>query len=186
MLIKKIALLIHIFIFCIVFQVWADMTGTFNGTFYEGSIIKMNRNEENDQADISYKADRKVPEDASLESLKTNEKFNLSETLEKIFPIYRFSDPACRYQFLNVQEFKETRSLNLEYGPSTLNLYSNGNRYLEEGGAHFIFEFLQSKLKRTELFILFNLSFNPKAQLIFLEMQVTPSSDKGVNFLIPF
>jgi hypothetical protein len=186
MIIKRTAILLTLFIFCIVFQVWADPTGRFNGTFYEGSIIKMDRNEERDQAEISYKADGGVPEDAFLESLKTNKKFKLTETLEKIFSIYKFAEPTWRYKFLDSQGFKETKPLNLEYGPSTLNPYSNGNRYLEEGGAQVIFELLQSKLKRTEIFILFNLSFNPKTELIFLEMHITPSSDKGVNFFIPF
>ena len=186
MIIKKITLLTLLFIFCIVIQVWADTTGTFNGIFYEGSIIKMNRNEESDQADISYKANGGVPEDAFLESPKTNKKFKLIETLEKIFSIYKFAEPKWRYTFLDLQGFKETKPLNSEYMPSMLNLYSNGNRYLEEGGAQVTFELLQSKLKKKEVFILFNLSFNPKMELIYLEMNLTPFPDKGVNFLIPF
>ncbi len=185
MIIKRTAILLTLFIFCIVFQVWADPTGTFNGTFYEGSIIKMIGNEERDQTDISYKTDEGVPEDTLLESPKTNKRFKLIETLEKIFSIYKFAEPAWRYKFLDSQGFKETKPLNLESGPSTLNPYSNGNRY-EEGRAQVIFELLQSKLKRTEIFMLFNLSFGPKTELIFLEMHITPSSDKGVNFLIPF
>jgi hypothetical protein len=146
----------------------------------------MNRNEESDQADISYKTDGGVPEDAFLESPKTNIKFKLTETLEKIFSIYKFAEPIWRYKFLDSQGFKETKPLKLEYGPSTLNPYSNENQSLEKGGAQVIFELLQSKVKKTEIFMLFNLSFGPKTELIFLEMQITPSSDKGVSFFIPF
>jgi hypothetical protein len=34
--------------------------------------------------------------------------------------------------------------------------------------------------------MLFRLSFNPSVEQMFLEMHLTPSSDKGVNFFIPF
>jgi hypothetical protein len=186
MMIKKISSLLTLLIFCIVTEVLANPTGTFNGIFYEGSIIRMNVNEESDQADNSYQADGRVPEGTLSQSPKTKVKFGLIETLEKIFSIYKFAEPGWRYRFLDSPRFKETKPLNSEYGPSTLNQYSKENRSLEEGGAKVTFELLQSKLKRTEIFILFNLSFGPKTELIFLEMQVTPSSDKGVSLLIPF
>ena len=186
MIVKRIAILLTLFIFCIVFQAWAGTTGTLNGTFYEGSIIKMNNIEERPQLDRSYRDDEEVPESAFSERPEVKKRFSLTESLEKIFSIYKFAEPKWRYKFLDSQGFKETKHLNLEYGPSILNPYSNGNRYLEEGGAQVIFELLQSKLKKTEIFILFNLTFNPKPELIFIEMNITPSSEKGVNFLIPF
>ncbi len=186
MIIKRIAILLTLFIFCIVIQVWADTTGTLKGTFYEGSVIKMNEIEERPHPGISCKDDEEVPESAFFERPEVKKKLTLTESLDKIFSIYKFAEPKWRYKFLDSQGFKETKHLNLEYGPSILNPYSNGNRYLEEGGAQVIFELLQSKLKKTEIFILFNLSFNPKAELIFIEMNITPSSDKGVNFFIPF
>lgn len=186
MIIKRITILLQLFIFCIVIQVWADTTGTLNGTFYEESIIKMNKLEERHQPGISYKDDGEVPEDAFLESPKANKKLKLIESIEKIISYYKFGETTWRYKFLDHQGVKETKSLNSEYGQSILKLHSNVNRYLEEGGTQVTFELFQSKLKRTEIFILFNLSFNPKAELIFLEMHLTPSSGKGVNFFIPF
>jgi hypothetical protein len=168
-----------------VIQVWADASGRFNNTFYEGSIIKMYGNEEN-QVDISNEAGEGVREEAFIEGPETNMKFNLIETLGKIFSIHKFAEPAWRYKFLDLQGFKEPKPLNLEYRPTTLNPYSNGNQYLEEGGAKATFDLVQSRLKRTELFISFNFSFSPKTELIFLEMNIIPSSDKGVNFFIPF
>jgi len=186
MVIKRITILLTLFIFCIAIQVWADTTGTLNETFYELSIIEMNKLEERHQPGISHKGDGEVPDDAFLESPKANKRLKLIESIDKIFSIYKLAQTTWRYKFLDSQGVKETKSLNLEYGQSILKLHSNVNRYLEEGGAQVTFELLQSKLKRTEIFILFNLSFNPKAELIFLEMHLTPSSDKGVNFFIPF
>ena len=186
MVIKKIGLLTLLFIFCIVFQVWADTTGTLSGTFYERSVIKMNGIEERPQPDRSYKEDGKVPKSAFFESPEVKKKFKLTESLERIFSIYKFAEPSWKYKLLDSQGVKEIKSLNFEYGQSNLNLHSNVNGYFEEGGARVIFELLQSKLKKTEVFILFNLSFNPKMELIYLEMNLTPFPDKGVNFLIPF
>lgn len=186
MIIKKIAFLTLLFIFCIVFQIWADTPGTFNGIFYEGSLIKMDRNEESDRTDILSEASERVSEAPFLESPKTDKKFNFGEALERIFSIYKSVEPTWRYKLLDLQGAKERKLPKLEYGPSTLNLYSKEDRYLEEAGAKVIFEFLQSKIKRTEIFISFSLSFGPKTELIFLEMHITPSSDKGVNFFIPF
>jgi hypothetical protein len=136
---------------------------------------------------LNDKDDGRVPDETLLERPKDHKGFNLAESMEKIASISRVFEPAWRYKFLDFQGVKEIKSPYVENGQPLLNLHSNVNRYVEEeGGAQIIFEFLQSKLKRTELFILFNLSFNPKTELIFLEMQVTPSSDKGVNFFIPF
>jgi hypothetical protein len=190
MIIKRITILLTLFIFCTVIQVWADTTGTLNGTFYGGSIIKMNKLEEKHQPGISYKDDGEVPEDAFedafLESPKANKRLKLIESIEKIFSIYKFGETTWRYKFLDPQGVKETKSLNSEYGQSILKLHSNVNRYLEEGVAQVTFELFQSKLKRTEIFILFHLSFDLKGEQMFLEMHLTPSSGKGVNFFIPF
>ncbi len=186
MIIKKIAILSTVFIFCIALQSWADTTGTLDATFYEGSIIEMNRIEERPQLDRSYRNDEEVSESAFFERPEVKKKFRLTESLEKLFSIYKFAEPSWKYKFLDSHEGKETKFQNLKYGPSILNLNSHPNRDPEESGARVTFELLQSKLKKTEVFILFNLSFNPKTELIFMEMSITPSSDRGVSFLIPF
>jgi len=170
MIVKRITISFFLFIFGIVNQVWADPGGRLNDNFYEERSSD----------------DNKFGVKSFLESLRENKTLKLIESIDRWLPLYKLGETAWRYKFLDSQGVKETKSLNLEYGQSILKLHSNVNRYLEEGGAQVTFELLQSKLKRTEIFILFNLSFNPKAELIFLEMHLTPSSDKGVNFFIPF
>jgi len=179
MIIKRITILLPLFIFGIVTQVWADPTGTLNETLYQGSIISSS------ETPVSTE-DAKFEVNSFLEILKANKKFKWIESIDKIISHYKFGETTWRYKFLDPQGVKETKSLNSEFRQSTLKMHPNVNRYLEEGGAQVMFELLQSKLKRTEIFMLFRLSFNPKVEQMFLEMHLTPSSDKGVNFFIPF
>jgi hypothetical protein len=179
MLIKRITILLPLFIFGIVIQVWADTTGTLNETLYQGNIVSSS------EAPVSTE-NVKFEVNSFLEILKANKKFKLIESIDKMISRYKLGETTWRYKFLDPQGVKETNSLNSELRQSTLKRYTNVNRFLEEGGAQVMFELLQSKLKRTEIFMLFRLSFNPKVEQMFLEMHLTPSSDKGVNFFIPF
>jgi hypothetical protein len=179
MFIKRITILLPLFIFGIVIQVWADTTGTLNETLYQGNIVSSS------EAPVSTE-NVKFEVNSFLEILKANKKFKLIESIDKMISHYKLGETTWRYKFLDPQGVKETNSLNSELRQSTLKRYTNANRYFEEGGAQVMFELLQSKLKRTEIFMLFRLSFNPKVEQMFLEMHLTPSSDKGVNFFIPF
>jgi hypothetical protein len=177
--IKRITILLPLFIFGIVIQVWADTTGTLNETLYQGNIVSSS------EAPVSTE-NVKFEVNSFLEILKVNKKFKLIESIDKMISHYKLGETTWRYKFLDPQGVKETNSLNSELRQSTFKRYTNVNRFLEEGGAQVMFELLQSKLKRTEIFMLFRLSFNPKVEQMFLEMHLTPSSDKGVNFFIPF
>jgi hypothetical protein len=179
MLIKRITILLPLFIFGIVIQVWADTTGTLNETSYQGSIVS--------SSEAPVPAENvKFEVNSFLEILKANKKFKWIESIDKMISHYKLGEAIWRYKFLDPDRFKETNSLNSELKQSNLKRYTNVNRYLEERGAQVMFELLQSKLKRTEIFMLFRLSFNPNVEQLFLEMHLTPSSDKGVNFFIPF
>jgi hypothetical protein len=179
MLIKRITILLPLFIFGIVIQVWADAPGTLNETSCQGSIVSSS------ESPVSTE-NVKFDANSFLEILKANKKFKWIESIDKIISPYKLGETIWRHKFLDPQGVKETNSLDSELKQSTLKRYTNVNRYLEEGGAQVMFELLQSKLKRTEIFMLFRLSFNPNVEQMFLEMHLTPSSDKGVNFFIPF
>jgi len=170
MIIKRITILLFLFIFGIVIQVLADPAGKLNGNFYLGK----------------GQDDNKFGLNSLLENLRENKGLKLIESIDRLVSIYKIGETTWRYKFLDHQGVKETKSLNSEFSTSILKFHPNSNRYVEEEGAKVIFELLQSKLKRTEIFILFHLSFNPKRDQMFLEMHLTPSSDKGVNFFIPF
>jgi hypothetical protein len=141
-----------------------------NGNFYQGK----------------GQDDDKILFISLLENLRDNKKVKLMESIDRLFSLYKIGETTWRYQFLDHQEVKETEPFHSNFSPSISKLQSKSDRYIEEGGAKLIFELLQSKLKRTEIFILFHLFFNPKGDPMFLEMNLIPSSDKGVNFIIPF
>jgi len=170
MIIKRITILLFLFIFGIVTWVWADPAGTLNGNFYLGK----------------GQDDNKFGLNSLLESLRENKGSKLIESIDRLFSLYKIDETTWRYKFLDHQGVKETKSLNSEFSTSISKFYPNSNRYVEEEGTKAIFELLQSKSKRAEIFILFHLFFNPKRDQMFLEMNLTPSSDKGVNFFIPF
>jgi hypothetical protein len=186
MIVKRITILLPLFIFGIVIQVRADATGSLDGTFHQGNTINMRKFQEGHQPGISYKNDEEALGDVFSESPGTNKRLNLVESIDRIFSLYKLAQTKWRYKLLDHQGIEETKSLNSEYGQSSLELHPNVNRYFEENSAKVKFELLQSRLKWAGIFILFHLSFNQNREQRFLEMHLTPSSDKGVTFFIPF
>jgi hypothetical protein len=158
-----------LFIFGLVIQVWADPSGIRNG---------------NDSRE-KLSGDKEFGVKSLVENLKANNKLNLIESIDRLFSLDKIDEGTWRYKPFDLQGAKEIRPLDSNFSPSVLNLYPDSNRYVEEEGPQGLFELLQSKLKRTEIFVLFHLLFNPKENQMFLEMDLTSFSDIGVNFFIP-
>lgn len=121
-----------------------------------------------------------------LGSLKANNKIKLIESLDILFPLFKFDERTRRYKVFDPRGVHEIKSRNADLTSSISFLNLNSNSYFEDEGPQIIFEFLQSKIKRTEIFLLFHLSFGPKIDPMFLEMQLTPSAEKGIDLLLPF
>jgi hypothetical protein len=170
MRIKRITVLLVLFIFGSANCVWADEADTRNGGFYDRQAQK----------------DAKFELRFLLEGLKANHRLKLIESIDKIVSLYKLPSTPWIYKLLDHQGVKERKFLNSEFKQSIPRLSPSGNRYLEEDGAKVTFELLESKLKKAEILMLFHITFNPKGERTFLEMHVTPSSEKGINFLIPF
>jgi len=152
MIIKSITILSFLFIFGIVNQVGADPTRTSNVNFYQEKASD----------------DNKFGVKSLLESLRENKRLKLIESIDRLLSLYKMDEVTWRYKFLDSQGVKEKNSLQSDLLPSILKGPPNTNRYIEEG-AQVIFELIQSKLKRTEIFVSFHLSFNPKGEQMFLE-----------------
>jgi hypothetical protein len=167
---KNITILSFLFIFGIVSQVEADPSGNLNGNFCQEKSSN----------------DNKFGVKSLLISLKATNKIKLIESLDRLFPLFKIDEGTRSYKIFNPWGVHEIKSLHAGLSPSISTPNLNSNRYVEDGGPQIIFELFQSKLKRTEIFVLFHFSFNPKADQMFLEMQVTPSSEKGINFFLPF
>jgi hypothetical protein len=179
MLIGRIAVLSFLFIFAMVIQGGADSGGKLNEVSYKGNIPS------SPQIPISAE-DTKIELNALLGILKADTRFKLFESMDKMISNYLLGEPTWKYECLTLQGGKETGSLNSELTQSMFNPYPPLSRYTEEGSAQAMFELLQSKVKRTEIFMLFRFVFNPKSEQRLLEMHLTPSSDKTVNVFIPF
>lgn len=167
---KSITILSFLFIFGIASQVKADPSGNLNGNFCQEKSSN----------------DNKFGVKSLLISLKATNKIKLIESLDRLFPLFKIDEGTRSYKIFDPWGVHEKKSLRADLLPSISNPNLNSNRYVEDEGPQIIFELFQSKLKKTEVFVLFHLSFNPKADQMFLEMQVTPSSEKGINFFLPF
>ena len=170
MMVKRITISFFLFIFGVVNQVWADPGGRLNDNYYEERASD----------------DNKFGVKSFLESLRDNKTLKLIESIDRWLPLYKPGETAWKYKFLDLQGIKETKSLNSEYGRSSLKLYSNVNRYFEESSAKVAFQLFETKVRRGEIFLLFHLSFNPIREQKFLEMHLNPYFGRGANFFIPF
>jgi len=112
----------------------------------------------------------------------------LTESLDKVIYSYKFSQDAGREKISNFQEVTKTNYLNSDFGQFTLKPHQNGNKYLEEERTSATLKLLQSKKEEIfkEIFLGFRFSFNPMSGHNFLEMNVTPSFEKGPGIIIPF
>jgi hypothetical protein len=170
MMTKSITILSLLFIFGMVIPAEASPSGRLNGNFYQEKLSDENK------FDIK----------SLLGSLKANNKIKLIESLDRLFPLFNVDERTRRYKIFDPRGVHEIKSRNVDLAPSISILNLNSDRYVEDEGPQIIFELFQSKIKRTEIFLLFHLFFNPKADRMFLEMQLTPSSEKEIDLLLPF
>jgi hypothetical protein len=105
--------------------------------------------------------------------------------ISRVMTYYDFVHQTLRDKLQDLHTVKESNSLNPDFGPSIWGFDPAGGKSLE-GGRAVTFEIIQSRFRRKEMFMSLHLAFNPRAELVFLEMQLTPSSEKGINLLIPF
>jgi hypothetical protein len=176
MSIKIFPVLLTLFIFGINTQGWANPVKSMQITANQITTMKMDEN----KIAICKKIE------ATRESVKTRPQ--LIDSLDKVIFSYEFTQNAWRDKFLSFREFAEIKSPNIDLGQSALKPYVDGNKYFEEGRILKTFKLLQSK--RDELFKVifmgFRLSFAPTSGHMFLEMNVTPSTEKGPGVIIPF
>jgi hypothetical protein len=122
--------------------------------------------------------------------LKTlgEKKTSFSDCLDKMIYSYGISQNAWGEKFLNFSGVAEAKSLNPDVKQSHLGSYPPGNKNFEERRILQVFKLLQLKREEIskEIVLGFRLSFNPVSGHMFLEMNVTPSFEKGSGFIIPF
>jgi hypothetical protein len=169
-IIKSFTILSILLVFGIASPAEADLSGRLNGNFYQKISSEENK------FDVK----------SLLGNLKINNKIKLIESLDRLFPLFKIDEKARRYKIFDFWGVHGIKSRDVDPTPFISILDVNSNKYVEDEGPQILFELLQSKIKRTEIFLLFHLSFNPITDQMFLEMQLTPSSEKGIDLLLPF
>jgi len=214
MIIRKIAILLPLFIFGEITQVCADTVKSVKNTAHQETTIKMDENRVAIQkktgstrgpektvtnrkgrfqlvipyTDYGAIMDSTKFEIKFLKTLEEKKRPLLKDFLDKVIYSYEFDQNAWRDKLLSFREGTETQSINSDFGQSILKSYPNENKDFSEGGLLATFKLLQSKRPEIfkEIFIGLRFSFDPMSGNMFLEVDLTPSSKKRSGFIIPF
>jgi len=128
-----------------------------------------------------------------LKAMEEMKKLQLTDSLHKVIYSYQFFQDVWKDRFLSSREINGTKSSNSGSGQSISNPYPNGDNYFAEAKILPTFKLLQSKREETfkeifikEIFMGFRLSFDPKNTHMLVEMNISPSYEKGPGVIIPF
>ena len=213
MTINKISILLTFFIFVMVIQVEANDVKSVKYAANQDMIIKMDKNAGIRQKriepvkvparstkkpkagfqsvglfDYTGKLDSPKLGVNFLKALEEMKKLQLTDSLHKVIYSYQFFQYVWRDRFLSSPEINGTKSSNSVSGQSISNPYPNGDNYFGEANSLPTFKLLQSKREETfkEIFMGFRLSFDPKSTHMLVEMNISPSYEKGPGVIIPF
>ena len=211
---KKVSILLILFIFGISTQVWADSVKSMNHASNPIKAIKMDEKNGNVQKEMGpgkeplkmtkkrragfqsavpylYDGAIMVSSEPDVNFLITLEQKKRSQWIDSLNPVistYEFSQKDGGEKFLNFQKVSEIKSSHQDFNLSALRPSPNGNTHFEEKGILTTLKLLQSKRDEIfkEIFMGFRFSFKPMSGRLFLEMNVTPSPEKDPGVMIPF
>jgi len=159
----------------------------------KGSDESLKKSKAKFQSSLSYTDDegRGSSKNFDVNLLKVTEekkKNFLPDSLDKLIYVDKFSREGGSKIFLTFPEVTKTNSSNSDFGQFFLRPHQNGTNYIEEEKTLTTLKLLQPKREEIfrEIFLGFRFSFYPMSRHILLEMNVTPSSEKGPNVMIPF
>jgi hypothetical protein len=211
--IRKISILLPLFIIGIMTQVWADSVKSINNPVNQETIMKMDENKGAlqkkksrakeavksskksqvgsqfgiQQTDNGFMTSRSKLDINFLKAVKAEKKSLLIDFLDKVIFSYDFAQKGWRNHFPSFKEVAEAKSSDPDVSQSLLRSYPTESRHFEEGRILETFKLLQFKRKdiSKEIFMGFRFSFNPMRGHLFLEMNAIPS-EKGPGLIIPF
>jgi hypothetical protein len=127
--------------------------------------------------------------DVNLLKVAEEKKKNLlPDSLDKLIYVDKVSQEGGIEKYLTFQEVNKANFSNSDFGQFVPRPRQNGTKYFGEEKTLATLKLLQSKREEifSEIFFGFRFSFYPMSRHIFLETNVTPSSEKGPNIMIPF
>jgi hypothetical protein len=106
--------------------------------------------------------------------------------LDQILYSPEFLRGTCYQDFLSLAP--TTKSSNTDFSQSISKPYPVGSKYFEGGRKLETLRHLESRREEIlrEIFMGLRFSFTPASRQMVFEMNVTPSSEKGPGFIIPF
>jgi len=123
-----------------------------------------------------------------LKTMEETKKLQPTDSLHKVICSYDFSHDPWKDRVSSPRKINETDSSNLSQPILGLYQNPNGDKYVEEGNARSTLKLLQ--LKREEIFneILMGLrfSFGAESKPLLVEMNISPSPEKGPGLTIAF
>jgi hypothetical protein len=211
---EKVSILLILFIFGISIQVWADSVKSINHASNPINTIKMDENNGYVQRKMEsgkeplnitkkqgtgiqlvppYSNDGAItissePNVNFLITLEQRKKLRWIDSLNLMISTFEFSQADREEKFLNYRKVSGIKSYDQEFGISSMNPSPNGNIHFEEEGKLTTLKHLQSKRDEifNEIFMGFRFSLKPMSRFIFLEINITPSPEKGPGVMIPF
>mgnify|MGYP007056088547 CR=1 FL=1 len=196
MALRKVAILLTLFIFGMIARAWSDPVKSINGAAIQLTTMKMDENKAvmqektepaKESTEWSKKSQLKLRDVNFLGTLEERKRSRWVESSDKVIYSRKFLKSAWRNKFFIPRQVRETKSSSSDFGQSILKPYPDGNGYFEEGKILTTLKLLHSKEETfKEIFMGFRFSFDLTNGHVLLEMNITPSSEKKSGFAIRF
>ena len=196
MVVRKVAILLTLFIFGMIVRAWCDPVKSINSAAIQLTTIKMDENRAvpqkktepaNESAEWFKKSQAKLRDVDFFKTLEETKRSQWVESSDKVIYSREFLENVWRNKFFSPRQVRETKSSSSGFGQSILKLSPDENGYFEEGKILKTLKLLQSKEEiLKEIFMGFRFSFDLTNGHVLLEMNVTPSSDKKSGLAIRF
>ncbi|MGZ3513863.1 MAG: hypothetical protein ACXU93_07945 [Thermodesulfobacteriota bacterium] len=209
----KISILSTLFIFAMVTHAWSDPDKSVKNEANRITAMKLDENRSAVQKrknpalkpaksikkgnSKSQSALRQAEEEAGIRGTKREVDFlKVVEEKRKARWIHfdqvlyspEFPRGVCNNDFLNSRGAPATKSSNADISQSTSQPFPVVSNYFEGGTKLEILRHLESRKEEIfrEIFMGLRFSFTPTSRHVILELNVTPSSEKGSGLIIPF
>jgi hypothetical protein len=196
MVMRKVAILLTLFIFGMIVRAWCDPVKSINSAAIQLTTVKMDENRAalqkktepaNESAEWLKKSQAKLRDVNLLRTLEEKKRSQWVESSDKVIYSRESLENAWRNKFFSPRQVRETKSSRSDFGQSILKPYSDENGYFEERKTLTTLKLLQSKEETLkEIFMGFRFSFDLTNGHVFLEMNVTPSPEKRSGLAIRF
>jgi len=196
MLLTKVAILLTLFIFAMIDRAWCDPVKSVNKAAIQLTTMKVDENKAvmQEKADLAKrstewsKKNQAIFRDINLLRISEEKKRpQWVESQDKLIYSREVLENAWRNRFFSSRQVTEPKSSAQDSGQSILKPNQDGNGYFEEGRIPTTLRLLQSKEETfKEIFMGFRFSVDLSYGHVFLEMNVTPSSEKRSGFIIRF